>query len=437
MVFPVMYLANKIMEAHKHTFNSGLRLITVPMPTLTSATICVWVNVGSRYEAESNAGISHFLEHMAFKGGKKYSNAKMVSETIDAIGAEYNAATSKDWTNFYIKTQTSFLEKAADVLSDMILSPKLDEEDIHRERGVILSEMDMYEDAPMYRINDIFDQLYFKGNTLGRDIIGYKKTVGETIKRADFIEFRKKHYHPQNMLITIAGGVTEEESIKLVSKYFDNVPKGPDKETFTNFNLNQTSPRIRLVEKKIEQAHMIIGFPGFNLGNENRYIESVLSTILGGGMSSRLFTEVREKRGLCYNIRAGSDHFVDCGNFSVYVGTDPNKSVEAIKVILSEIESLKNRVGKITKEELQKAKDYEKGHIALSLENTRTVGSYFGYEELLLERYSSIEEDFKGIDSVTEDQVCLMANEIFDTKKINLAIIGPFEDTKQFEKVLN
>lgn len=406
------------------------------MPALTSATVTVWVGVGSRYEQENNAGISHFLEHMAFKGGKKYPSAKIVSETIDAMGAEFNAGTSKDWTNFYIKTQTSLLPKAFDVLSDMILTPKLDSTEINKERGVIIEEINMYEDTPMYKIGDLFEELIFDGNTLGKDIAGNKETVGKTIQRADFVSYRDTHYHAKNIVITVSGGITEKEAIALTEKYFSAVSEGSDTTSFEKFVVNQNKPKFRLTSKKIEQAHIIVGNIGKPLDQTSKYAQEVLETILGGGMSSRLFTEVREKRGLCYTVRMGSDHFIDTGAISTYTGTDPKKAPEALKVILSELNDFATKTKPIEKAELQKAKDYLKGHIALSLENTKSVGNYFGYDELLTGKFSTPEEDFEAIDKVTDEEVVELSKELFVKNTLNLAIIGPFESGNEFTDIL-
>lgn len=424
------------MNALKHTFSNGLRLLTIPMPSLTSATVSVWVGVGSRYESQDISGISHFLEHMVFKGGKKYPSAKIISETIDAMGAEFNASTSQEVTNFYIKTQTNLLPKAFDVLSDMVLSPLLNSEELEKERGVIIEELNMYEDNPMYKIGNLYDELLYAGNPLGWDIGGNKKTVGEQIKKSNFDEYLASHYHSKNMVITVAGGIDEKQSIELVEKYFSGIRNGDKRSDFSPFIKTQTAPRMSFAPKKIEQAHFIIGHFGRKLDSNDKYVESVLETILGGNMSSRLFTQVREKRGLCYTVRTSSDHYLDTGSIGTYTGTDPKKAVEALKVILEELQCLAQNTKRITKSELQKAKDYEKGHIALSLENTRSVGGYFGYEETLLGKHTSVEEDFAGIDRVTEEEVVALAKELFVTQNMNLAVVGPFEDGNEFEKVL-
>lgn len=423
------------MKAHKTTLPNGLRLITIPMPGMESATVTIWVGVGSRYETKNISGISHFLEHMVFKGGKKYSSAKIISETVDAMGAEFNAGTSKEWTNFYIKTRVGMIDRAFDILSDMVLTPALRDEDINRERGVIISEMNMYEDTPMYKIGDVFDQVAFEGNKLGWDIVGNKETIN-SINSKDFKDYREKYYRPTNMVVTVSGGIDEKEVIKIAKKYFENLKDEPYKREFDKFTFTESSPKIKLINKPIEQAHFILGFYGSELGNENRYIEEVMAVILGGGMSSRLFTEVREKRGLAYSVRTSVDNFMDTGSIGTYAGVDPKKATEALKVILEGHLNLASGKTKILAEELTKAKEYVKGHLALSLESTNSVGSFFGHDELLLGKMETPEEIFEGIDAVTTEDIVSLAKEKFVKEKLNLSIIGPFEASKDFEKVL-
>jgi len=426
------------MKPEKITLKNGLRILVVPMPSLESATVTVWTGVGSRYEEPQIAGISHFLEHMVFKGGERFPTAKAISEAVDAMGAEFNAGTAKDWTHYYIKSRVGVVDRSFEILSDMILTPQLRKEDIERERGVIVEEMNMYEDTPMYRIGDVFEQLMYEGNTLGVDIIGNKDTVGKKISQKDFQEYRSRHYTADNMVISVSGRVTVDEVTKLAEKYFGGLAASTAPHTIQVFTSAQTAPRIKLVSKKIEQAHFIFGYQGNKLGHESSYVEDVLTTILGSGMSSRLFTEVREKRGLAYTVRMSSDHFIDTGSIGVYAGVDPGKATEALTVIKEECENLARALKshEITAEELQKAKDYIKGHIALSLENTRSVNDYFGYEELLLKKFTTPEEDYKSIDAVTKAEVLELAAKLFKKEYSNLAIIGPFEDSAPFEKVL-
>ncbi|CAN5305857.1 pitrilysin family protein [soil metagenome] len=424
------------MNYKKHTLKNGLRIITVPMPSSESATLTVWANVGSRYEADKIAGLSHFLEHIVFKGTKKYPSALSLSGAVDAMGAEFNAGTSKEWTNFYIQSAKTHLEKSFDVLSDMILNPLIKEDDVKKEKGVILEEMAMYEDMPIRNIGDVFEELIFKGNPLGRDTIGTTKAIKATTSK-NFIDYKKLHYFPKNLLITVAGAVTEKEVIKLSEKYFGGLkanPKPTPKKS--KFIQSQTKPEIKLKTKKVEQAHLIIGFPADGLGATDRFAEGVLATILGGGMSSRLFTEVREKRGLAYSVRANFDRYTDVGSFQVYAGVDPSKAEEALEVILNELYSLKDESKKITNEEFIKAKEFIKGHIALSLEDTSNINQFFGEQELLKGKIDTPEDIYKGIDKVKVEEVIKVAKKLFIKEKLNLAIIGPYQSSDKFKPLI-
>ena len=403
------------------------------MPSLESATITVWVKTGSRYENIKISGISHFLEHMAFKGGKRYTTAKKVSQEIDKIGGEFNAATSKEVTLYYIKSHKDYMEKAFDVLSDMIIHPLMKETDIKKEKGVIIEEMRMYEDNPMKRIWDRFEQLYFAGTQLGEDIIGNKDSV-MSFKRENFLEYLSKYYYAKNMLVTVAGGVDNDKIVQLTEAYLGSLRSVAGGKT-NLVNINRTEPTVRLYPKQIEQAHFILGFPADPMGYGNRYIDSVLNTILGGGMSSRLFTEVRERRGLAYTVRSAFDRYADNGYFSVYAGTDPGKATKALKVILDNLYGFGSKK-KITKYEFDKAIGFLKGHLALSLEDTGDVNSFFGHEYLMLGKVRTPEEAIKQLDMVKLDQVKEQAQKIFNPRKIALAIIGPYKSETQFAKIL-
>ncbi len=424
------------MNYKKTTLSNGLRIITVPMPTLESATVTVWVATGSRFEEESKAGISHFLEHMAFKGGKKYKSATEVSETIDGIGGEFNAATSTEWTNFYVRTQDDNLEVAFDVLSDMLLTPALKEKEITKEKGVIIEEIGMYEDMPRVNIWNKFQDLIYQGNSIARDVIGTKETVS-ALSRKDFVNYRDKFYFGQNMIVSVSGGMGQEQVKDLTEKYFGELNSKPDYRRKVEFSWNTKPNRLFVQNKVNEQANIIFGFPGHRHGEDTRYAEAVLSTILGGGMSSRLFTEVREKRGLAYSVATDSDHSLDTGYFAAYAGVDPKKASEAIKVMLDEHYKLVSPKHGISKNEFTKAKEFLKGHMALSLENTKSVNSFFAYEELMLGKMRTPEEVFKQIDKVSEEQVLALAKKLFDHKKLHLAIIGPYKDSQKFETFVN
>lgn len=424
------------MKYTKTTLKNGLRIIATPMPSLESATVTVWVKTGSRMEEKRVNGISHFLEHMVFKGSKKRPTAKDISEAVDSFGGEFNAATNKDWTNFYIKARSGSLETAFDVISDMVLNPILKPEEIEREKGVIVEEIRMHEDTPMIKIADIFEQLAFKGSPLGWDIAGEEKTV-RNVKKNDFLRYRKRYYYPENMLITVAGGVKEKEALGLVEKYFGKLQSGTGSAAKSNkFESKQTRPQALLHGKKKEQAHFIMGFLGSPRGSKDKYIEAVLSSILGGGMSSRLFTEIRERRGLAYAVQTTIERYQDTGYVATYAGVDVKRIDQAISVTLDEHYSLASGKKPVSAKELKKTKEYIKGHMALALEDTRVVSEFMGIDGLFLDKVETPEEVFSKIDKVTVKDVHSVAKKLFRPERLNLAIIGPYSDQKRFEKLL-
>jgi predicted Zn-dependent peptidase len=424
------------MEYKLSKLSNGLRVVTVALPNLESVTVTIWVGVGSRAEGDKIAGISHFLEHMVFKGSKKRPNAKAIAEAVDAIGGEFNAATGKEWTNFYIKARSANLDLAFDVLSDMVLNPLLKEEEIEREKGVIVEEMAMYEDTPIMKVGDVFEQLIFSKDTLGRDIIGTERSV-RGLKKQDFIGYREQHYYTDNIVVSVAGGIEDKDVLVLAQKYFGSLPRaGIQEERSYNFVSVQKSPQVLLKTKKNEQAHLILGFLAGKRGSKDRFTEIVLSAILGRGMSSRLFTEVRERRGLAYSVRTSIDNFYDTGEFATYAGVDVSKAKEAIKVMLEEHYKLASEKKGISPEELKKAKEYIKGHLALSLEDTKEINNLFGESELMLGKIETPEVIFEGIDKVGREDVVSLAKRLFVPERLNLAIIGPFKDRSQFEKII-
>jgi len=422
------------MDYRLDTLSNGLRIITSELPNSESATVTVWVAVGSRFESAKTSGLSHFLEHMVFKGSRKRPTAKDISEAIDSFGGEFNASTSKEWTNFYIKSRVGKIETAFDVLSDMVLNPVLDPKEIEKEKGVICEEIAMYEDTPMAKIDDIFENIIFKGDPMARDIAGNKETV-RSITKNDFVSYRGSHYVTDNLLLTVSGGINREKIIKLAEKYFDKVAEG-DSLSSKNFISQQTGSQMLLRRKKNEQAHLILGFLGNERGHKKKYEEGILNSILGGGMSSRLFIEVREKRGLAYAVKAASEHYKETGYFGVYAGVDIKRIDEAIKVILDQMYGLAEGKYKITPKEITKAKEFIKGHMALSLEDTKTINGFFGLQELLLKKVETPKEVVEKIDRVKIDDVYEYAKSIFKAGRLNLAVIGPFDDEDRFRKLL-
>lgn len=425
------------MQYSKSVLKNGLRVVTVPMPSLESVTVTVWVKTGSRNENQKNNGVSHFLEHMFFKGTTNRPTAKQIAEEIDQIGGVQNAGTSKEYTEYYIKCRADKIEVAFDLLSDMTLNSLLDAKEIEREKGTIIEEIRMYEDTPMMNIGEVFEGLVYSGHTLGMDIAGTEKTVSG-MKRSDFVDYRSSHYHASNMILTVAGGVTEKEVLALSEKYFSKLVTINKNNESKPFVTNQNSPQVKLHNKKKEQAHVILGFIADGKNYKNKYAQTLLATILGGGMSSRMFTEVRERRGLAYSIRTSMDRNTDTGYLGTYAGLDTKRAVEAVKVMLDQHYSLINEQKfKITDAELLKSKEFLKGHLALALEDTSDVSSFFGDQELFCQKVLTPEEVFKEIDKVTMDEVNFEAKRLFVPERLNLAIIGPYENDVEFKKVIS
>jgi len=424
------------MNCEKVKLANGVRVLITPILSIPSATLTIWVKTGSRLETAKINGLSHFLEHMVFKGSKARPTAKEIAEEIDSIGGEFNAGTSKDWTNFYIKARAQRLDKAFDVLSDAVLNPLLSSEEIEREKGVIAEEIKMYEDTPMMKISDVFEELIFAGNPLGRDTAGSIETVRK-LMRDDFVRYRNTHYYPANILVTVAGNVKKTQVLDLAKKYFGEIKTNKGEKTgIIEFKSRQNQPQVKLHSKKKEQAHFILGFLGNGRNYPKRYAEAVLATILGGGMSSRLFSEVREKRGLAYMVKSSAERYSDSGYVAAQAGVDVKRVDEAIEVTLDQHYGLASGKYPISKKELDKAKEYIKGNLALALEDTKDVNGFFAEQELFLDTVLTPEEVFKKVDMVTVEDVLSEAKKLFKPENLNLALIGPYKNPERFAKLI-
>jgi len=427
------------MHYNNSVLKNGVTLLTVPMAGLTSATVTVWVKTGSRNENSKNNGISHFLEHMVFKGSSKRPTAKEISEVVDGIGGEFNASTGKDSTNYYVKCRTSDIETAFDILSDMVINPILDKAEIEREKGTIIEEIRMYEDTPMMKIGDTFEELIYAGSTLGMDIAGTEESV-QNMTRDDFVSYRKSYYYAENITVSIVGGIDQKVVEKLTEKYFDNLqfPISNFQSIYndTIFKSKQTAPQIKLHSKKKEQTHVILGFLSDGKNYKNKYAQTLLSVVLGGGMSSRLFLEVRERRGLAYSVRTSMDRYEDIGYIGTYAGLDTKKAEEAVKIILEEHYKIRNSKFEIRNSELLKAKEFLKGHLSLALEDTRDVTSFFADQSLFSAEIMTPSDVFTKIDRVKLEDVLFEAKRLFVPERLNLAIIGPYESDEVFKKLL-
>lgn len=420
------------MNYKKTTLKNGLRILTVPMQGTQTATVLLMVNAGSRFESEKQAGLSHFIEHMLFKGTEKRPTTQDISEELDAIGGEFNAFTSKDKTMYYAKTDSKHIGTAFDVLADMFLNSKIEQKEIKKESGTILQELSMYEDDPRRMVGDKIEELLYKNSTLGREIIGYKKTI-KKFARKDFITYMKKHYNASGTVVCVAGKFEEKEIIKKVQAYLGNMAKGK----ITNFEKvveKQKTPQVGIKFKKTDQTHFIIGNRAYRQGHKDRYALSLLAVILGGNMSSRLFLEIREKRGLAYSVRTGIDTYQDCGYIATQAGVEHGKLEKTIDVILKEYKKIATE--KVGEKELRKAKDFVKGKGVMEFEASEEVAMFFIDQEFHKEKILTLKEVFAKVDAVTADDILRVAKDVFKSNKLNVAVIGPHKNSKQIEKIL-
>jgi predicted Zn-dependent peptidase len=414
------------MNPEIHTLENGLQVIFIDTKTFASITTLLLVGAGSRYENEINNGIAHFFEHMAFKGSKKYANSFVISSTIEGKGGIFNAFTSKDHTGYWIKSTNEHFPTVIDVISDMVLNSTLDVEEIEREKGVISEEINMYEDTPQRKVGEIFEGLLYKGNPLGFDIAGYKETI-QKFDRNTFVNYIKSLYHPGNSVLVVAGGLKDKgQYLELIKSKFKDWKKG-QKNKYIPIIESQTEPQTLVKYKKTEQAHFCLGFRTFSFNDNRKYALSVLSAILGGGMSSRLFIQVRERRGLCYYISTGSELYEDCGNIVTQAGVTNNleKVREAIQTILNEHKKVTE--GDIKDDEVNRAKELIKGRLLLSLEDSSSIASFFGNKKLLQNKVETPTEVVDKIMAVKKEEIIKLAKEIFVNKNLNFSIIGPFK----------
>lgn len=429
---------------HTHTYPNNLKLITIPMPAVASATVLVMVAAGSRYETKEINGLSHFLEHMAFKGSKKRPSALAISSTIDSIGGEFNAFTGKDHTGFYVKAAASHLPLVIDVLSDMILNPILKEEEIGREKGVIIEEINMYEDTPMRSVGDLYEELMYGDTPLGWDTAG-KPEIIRSIKRVHFVDYMDRLYRPNNAIMVVAGGIKNNlqftiqnskiDLVGLIGKSLSDWQKHPTQH-FKAQSDKQDKPRVRVKYKTTEQAHLCLGVRAYHMNHPQRFALNVLTAILGGGMSSRLFIEVRERRGLAYYVRSDATQYQDVGNFVTQAGVDVTRIDDAVKTIVDQYRGIADGNYPISETELTKAKEYLKGRLTLELEDSRSVAGFYGTQELLKRKIKTPEDVIAKTDKVTLAEVMAVAKEIFVDQHLNLAVIGPYKDKARFEKLL-
>jgi predicted Zn-dependent peptidase len=412
----------------KTTLDNGLRLVTKQLDNTQAVTVLILVGAGSRYEVPRINGLSHFLEHMFFKGAKKYRNTKEVSEAIDGVGGDFNAFTGKEYAGYYVKVADRHADVAIDVLSDMLLYSRFDQEEINRERGVILEELNMYQDTPMHQIGWDFERLIYGDQPMGWDQVGTKEVI-MSLQRDDFVDYQGKLYSPDNTVIAVAGNAGHKEMLnKIQLKFnFENKKKAFEFEPIKN---NEIGKRLYLRNKKTEQAHIMQGFEGYPEEHPDHYAAQLLSIILGGNMSSRMFLSVRERQGLAYYISTSIDSYTDTGTFSTNAGVSLDGIDKAITAI--NVEYRKVLEDKIPEKELTKSKEFLKGKLVLRLEDSEEYAHLLGKYELLYSKVKTVEEIMQKIDAVTVKDVMRVAKDLFINEKMYLAVIGPYEDESRF-----
>ncbi len=417
------------------TLPNGLRIITAEMPGSQSLTACIVVGVGSRYEEfKTNGGVSHFLEHLLFKGTKKRPTAKIISEEVDAVGGWNNAYTSNDITNYYIKVPKRSSQLAVDILCDMIRDPLIDPVELDRERGVIVEEMNVFRDDPARNVGTLLPPLLWPSDPLGNDIIGTEKVIN-TIARDKVVEYKERHYNPKNLVVAVAGKIKHDEIVEQVKQLLGDL-KGPSQKQHTRPGKELSSKLVNPLEQETAQVHFVIGSRAYPFRHKNDAAAKVLTNILGRGMSSRLFINVRERKGLAYHIAAHLQNYVDTGYFEVYAGVNSDKLEEALEAVIEELVLIQEQP--VSPLELTKAKNQLRGHLEMGLENNTNVAERLGTQLVLMDSVRPVDEFIAEVDAVTVEDVTRVAKDILDLKGLRMGIIAPDAKgaTKRFEKLV-
>jgi len=416
----------------KTVLDNGLRIVTESMSQTNSVSICIFVGVGSRYEKEKTAGISHFIEHLIFRGTEKRPETRLISEAIEGVGGVLNGGTDKELTVYWCKVPAAHFPVAVDVLSDILLNARFDPSDMEKERQIIMEEIKMTNDAPDQRVNHLIDRSLWYGSPLARDVAGSKKTVS-AITRDDILAYRELSYLPSNAVLSVAGNISHEQVVDAVKDSLGGWENRRHFHKFKSYKLKECPPVI-IEKRKIEQAHLCLALPGLSRFDAKRYHLDVLNIILGEGMSSRLFNEVRDKLGLAYTIASYAEHLSDTGSLIVYAGVEPKKLSTAIKVITEQMAVFKHE--KVSPEELAKAKEMAKGRLLLRMEENRNVASWLGTQEILNNRILTIDDVVAIIDAVTAKDIQKIAGELMVAEMLKLAVVGPVNKDEPLEGLL-
>jgi predicted Zn-dependent peptidase len=413
------------------TLANGLRIVSEAMPHTRSVSVSIYIAAGSRYETRADAGMSHVLEHMLFKGTKHWPTAQAISEAIDGVGGVLNGATDRELTVYYIKAAAPHFELAAGVLLDMVRRPLFEPAELEKERLVIVEELRSVADSPQQQAEVLLDETVFPDQPLGWDVAGFESTV-LAIPRETLLAYLAHQYVPNNIVISVAGNVPHDEVVAFFEREAGDWQRG-DPVGWSAAKPATGGPRLALLTKRTEQAHLTLSLPGVCSTHPDRYAIDLLSAILGEGMSSRLFMELRERRGLCYDVHTYASKYLDTGTFTVYAGVDPKKAPEALDAILKEL--ARTRDG-IPEDELHRAKELSKGRTLLRMEDTRNVSSWIGVQELLFGRVRTADEVVEDVEKVTTDDLLRVARQLLDSDQLAVAIVGPYRSDARFRKLL-
>ena len=419
------------MSYEKHTLENGVRVVLAPMPQAQSVTVALMYAAGSRYETRETNGIAHFAEHMFFKGTENRPSSRDIAGEIDAIGGEFNAFTGKEYTGYYVRAAAEHRDTALDVLVDMLRHSKFEAEEIEREKGVIIEEMNMYFDTPRDYIGGVYEDLLYGDQPLGWDIVGRKETV-RAATRDMFMQYIDRWYKPERLVVGVGGKIDGDVLGAIQGHLGDLEPAETGEPDPASVNANGS--RVRVNTKQSDQAHIALGVPSYPITHPDRYALQLLATVLGGGMSSRLFIEVRERRGLAYYVFGTNHSYTDAGSLYAQAGVDINRIDDAVSTVAAELRRIADEA--VPSDELEKARSFAKGRFVLQLETPHGLIMYGLRKEVLEGQTVDPKEVLAELDKVTGEDVQRVARDLIDDNRLRLALIGPFEDADRFEKLL-
>ena len=419
------------MEYKKVTLDNGLKIITCPMPHTRSVSVLFFVMAGSCYEHDEVAGIAHFIEHMCFKGTRKRQSSYEISDAIEGVGGIMNGGTDREITSYWCKLASQHFEIAVDVIIDLLRNPLFRAEDVDKERQVIIEEINMSLDSPQQRVGMIFDELMWPGKAMGRDVAGSKETVS-AITRDQMLYILNNYYTPNNMLVSVAGNFETDGAIELLRRATADWKIGMAPE-YRASNVEQAGPRTKIEHRETEQVNLVLGVEAPSIFHPDRFAVYLLNIILGVGMSCRLFSEIREKLGLAYDIHSYIENFRETGVFGIMAGIEPGNTGKAIKAILQQLAKARDGVSEA---ELKKAREMSMGGLLLSMEDSRKVAGWYGAQDVLTGKIMTIDDVKRAIENVSVEDISRVAGDLFKAEKLNLAIVGPVKDDGSVAKLM-